>query len=451
MNSTSEIIAVVVLLIGAVITVRLLLQRRALRLEVVRREVLLLHASKLHAVDQQDMLRSDGTGQVAILCGGSFASSQLPYLLQGYVRASAIGYVGGILSLEPDLGRREVSSAQIPTCFLDRLVHVALDLWPGGMSGRSIFDVLAIKHKWEPEVRQAALKWLEIIRGQTKPALLLVLVSSGGSAALARVAIEAFKDSYPEVPVHLVTILDEKTSARVRFPEIRDYYQHDRLITHMIVVDNRRHPKASDLGISLFFPGMTVASWLKPTSVDLWNVGAYTFPTNGAKVPRFATLSVHAEYLPVSYIPPWRKRLGAVYLTDKAMVEDAAMRSVMRVVESAELQSVALPKATPGVTRVALVAAPIHPQDFAKSIARIDVGLEKWRAERDIDVQVAYANIRAPMNPETTQVPLVVVYLQPLAASAYDLDQLALGRLPIDPEFTGMPEWTYQPNRILEG
>jgi hypothetical protein len=425
--------------------------RKELEKRTKERDELLLLASLLQQLGDEDLLRSEGGGQVAIISDGSFASSQLPYLLEGYVRASAAGFIGGIYLLEPDLGRKDVCEAQIPSVFVNRIAHANLYLYPGGMSGKSVFDVLQIRHKWEPEVKQGTQTWLKIIKARTKPAVLLVFVSSGGSAALARGPIEAFHALYPEVPIILVTILDEKTQARARFPEIRDYYCHDGLITQITVCDNRRNPKASDLGISMFFPGMTVASWLKPQSLELWNLGAYTFPQNGKVEPRFATLSVYAEYLPIRYVPAWKRYLPELYLTEAAAVEDAAMRGVRDVVENAARQSVALPKAGLGTTRVALVAAPIHPRDFAKNITRIDEGLEVWRHQNDIDVQVAYANIKAPMNPLTEQVPLVVVYLQPLQATAYDMDELALGKANIGATFLPRPDWSYEPHRSLEG
>lgn len=420
------------------------------RLQAEREELLLLHAMLQHIGDDE-VTRADGDGQVAILADGSFASAQLPYLLQSYVRTSASSLVGGIYLLEPDTGRQEVAVGGIPPEFADRIVHANMYLSPGGMNGKKIRDVLAIEHKWKPEVRTGTDGWLRIIKGRTKPAVLLVFVSSGGSAGLARGPIEAFHTVYPEVPIYFISILDEKTVARARFPEIRDYYAYDNLVTQFIICDNRRFRKASDLGISMFFPGMTVASWLKSDSLDLWNLGAYTFPMNGQVVPKYGTLAVYAEMFPVRYEPPFKQYLPELYLTQGAIVEDVIMRSVQRVVTDESLLSVPLPKSTEPVSRVVLVAAPIHPSAFARYIARADEGLEEWRREHDIDVQVCYAAIKAPMNPLTEEVPLVAVYLQPLAATAYDLDQFALGNTPIDPRFLPKETWGDGPRKQLEG
>ncbi|MDQ2742616.1 MAG: hypothetical protein M3Z66_10045, partial [Chloroflexota bacterium] len=307
------------------------------------------------------------------------------------------------------------------------------------------------EHKWKPEVDAGTANWLRIIKGRTTPAVLLVFVSSGGSAALARGPIEAFHAVYPEVPIYFITILDEKTVARARFPEIRDFYAYDNLVTQFIVCDNRRFRKATDVGISMFFPGMTVASWLKSDSLDLWNLGAYALPMNGQVIPKYATLAVHAEMIPVRYLPAFKNYLPELFTTEGAIVEDVTMREVQRVVTDESLMSAPLPKSAEQVSRVVVVAAPIHPTAFARHIARADEGLEKWRQEYDIDVQVCYASIKAPMNAFTEEVPLVVVYLQPLAATAYDLDQFALGNTPIDARFLPKPTWDSRQQQHLEG
>ncbi len=420
------------------------------RLQAEREALQRLHAA-LQQMGDDDLVRAGGDGQVAILADGGFSSAQLPYLAQSYLRASAGGFVGGIYLLEPDTGRQEVAVGGIPAEFADRIVRANMYLFPGGMSGKKIGDVLAIEHKWKPEVDAGTAEWLRIIKGRTKPAVLLVFVSSGGSAALARGPIVAFHTVYPEVPIYFITILDEKTVARARFPEIRDYYAYDNLVTQFIICDNRRFRKASDVGISLFFPGMTVASWLKSDSLDLWNLGAYSLPMNGQVVPKYATFVVHAEMIPVRYIPAFKNYLPELYLTDGAVVEDVIMRVVQRVVTDESLMSVPLPKSAEQVSRVALVAAPIHPSAFSRHLARADEGLEKWRQEHDIDVQVCYTSFKAPMNPFTQEVPLVVVYLQPLAASAYDLDQFALGNIPIDTRFLSEKKRGNDPQKHLEG
>jgi hypothetical protein len=291
---------------------------------------------------------------------------------------------------------------------------------------------------WQRSVMDQAREWLNRMQHETKPVLLLTLLSSGAMAPMGQPVVEAFHERYPVLPIYLTTILDHKTVVRQRFPDIRRLYHQNGLVRGTIVTDNRRFSERADLGIAVLFAAMVGATWVGQLPLQLWNGAAYVFPKELAG--RFGTISVWAEMLPVYHLPAWEGALPEVFHTTSDLVEEKAIRGVKAVVEHPELQSVPLEPAGPGATRLCYVTAPIVPDPDFKAIAqRVDASLAGWRARTDPDLLIQYASTAAPLSPATRETPLVVVLFQPLKDSGEALDALARGTHLVDPKFLPTP------------
>lgn len=405
--------------------------------EEARRNALLLDACRLRP-DWQTWKRAQGRGQIAILAVGTYAANLLPAVLEQFERAGAADYVGFIYLLELDQAHRAMCLHSIPAQFRLRVVEATCPNFPGGMLAAPVEAVLAQQELWRPDVMDKAQAWLARIQRESAPVFLLVLLSPGGMAALGRPVVEAFRWRYPDKPVYVVSILDDKTAVRQRFPDVRRLYSQDSLVRGYILTDNRRFKRRSDAGIALLFAGMAASTWISDQPLDPWNALTHVF--DARKRPgRLATVSVWAETLPVYHLPAWRDVLPEVFYTQASLFEEKAMRGIRAVVEHPELQGLPLEPAPPGNTRVVCVAAPIVPKpDFQLRARRIEQALEAWRAKTDPDLSIQYASIATPMSPETQEVPIFAVLLQPLKATAEQVDALALGA-PVAPRFLPGP------------
>ena len=404
--------------------------------ERARREELLTGSSTLRPLADL-WLRAMGTGQISILSVGTYGSRQLPFLLLTFLRAGASGHIGIIYLLELDDEERRICLDNIPPIFRDRVVDVSTHE-RGGRLGAPPSDAEADQEQWAPDVNDRAREWIARIQRETNPVVLLVLVSPGGMAALGRPPLDLFHERYPRIPIYAVTILDHKTVVRQRFPQIRVIYNQDQLICGTIVLDNRRFSQRSDLGIAFLFAAMVCATWVDQLPLHLWNGLGYVFPkeTPGG----YATLSVWAETLPVYHLPAQGSDLPEVYFTRGNLVEEKARRGIKTLMEHPELQAIPLEPAEAGSTRICYVIAPVVPEpDFKVLANRIDESLAKWHAKTDQDLLIQYASIGAPLTPESQEIPIVVVLLQPLADRGEQIDGLALGTHPVDAKFLPRP------------
>jgi hypothetical protein len=271
-----------------------------------------------------------------------------------------------------------------------------------------------------------------------QPAVLLAFISSGGMAGLLYPALEQYKERYVQSPIYCTTILDHKEVVRQRFPAVRQLYCTDGLCRGIIITDNTRHPGRSDTGVALLYAAMTAGAWLGEMPLQMWNGVSYVFAKERAV--RYATVSVWAEMIPIYHIPAWHDILPEVHYTKGAIVEEKIIRGIKYLLEHPELQAVPLEPAGKGHTRLIEVSAPIIPDPDFKAIAqRADANLAQWRVETDPNLLINYASIGFRMNVQTTEVPLVITLLQPLADRGEGLDGLALGTYQVDPKFLPAP------------
>lgn len=390
--------------------------------------------------DDDTWRRSRGRGQISLLAIGGYASSQLPFILREFGRAGASDHIGIIYLLDLDEDAREQALASIPKGFRARIVEGRCPLIPGGGVGDPIPDVLARDHLWRQDVMEGGREWLRRIQTETEPVLLLTLLSSGGMAAMGQPVQQAFHQRYPELPIYVTTLLDQKTIVRKRFPAVRQLYAAESAVRGTILTDNRRYSKQSDLGIAMLFAAMVGATWMGEHPLALWNGLAYVFPTEQSG--GFATISVWAEMLPVYHLPANGKDLPAVHYTKAVLLEEKAIRGIRTLMEHPELQSLPLEPAELGRTRVVCTIAPIVPSpDFQVSARRIKESLESWRATTDQDLSLQFASIGAPLM-GVTETPIVVVLLQPVAADGEMVDALADGTHTVDAKFLPAPRVT---------
>ena len=308
----------------------------------------------------------------------------------------------------------------------------------GGRLGDPPSDAEADQEQWAPDVNARAREWIARIQRETNPVVLIVLVSPGGMAPIGRPVLDLFHEHYPRIPIYAVTILDHKSVVRRRWPQLRVIYNHDQLIRGTILMDNRRFSERSDLGIAFLFAAMVGATWVDKLPLHLWNGLGYVFPkeTPGG----YATLSVWAETLPVYHLPAHGQELPERYFTRANLVEEKARRGIKTLVEHPELQAIPLEPAESGSTRICYVIAPIVPEpDFKTVASRVDESLATWHAKTDQDLLIQYASISAPLSPESQEIPIVVVLLQPLADRGKQIDDLALGTHQVDPKFLPRP------------
>lgn len=384
--------------------------------------------------------RSKGRGQIAMLIDGSYGLGVLPYILQAFEQIGAAGHVGLILVLELDADHREMALAEIPAVFQDRLVFAHCPYFSVGMSGDRIDEVWGYRELWRSSVEESVKTWLHRVQRETEPGLLFTLLSPGGSAALARPAIEAFHERYPLLPVYAATILDDKTVVRERFPQMRQFYGE--LVRGWIISDNRRHVRQTDLGLSVLFAGMVGATWIGQRPLDIWNGAAYLYPKEQTRV---ATLSVWGEMLPVYHVPGFEQELPPLWYTNGATFEEKAMRGIKAVAQHPELQSLPLEPAPKGVTRITCVIAPLVPPDLERCAAHVDESLAEWR-EHDLDLSIQYASTSVPLTPDSTEAPMIIVELQPIDGGLDEVEKLALGA-PVDAKF--LPEPVVVPHPVL--
>lgn len=384
--------------------------------------------------------RSKGRGQIAMLVDGSYGLGVLPYILKAFQQIGAEGHVGLILVVELDLDHQEMALAEIPDVFHDRVIFTHCPHFSVGLSGDRIDEVWGYREKWRTSVEEHTKTWLHRMQRETEPGLLFTLLSPGGSAALARPPIEAFRQRYPDYPVYAATILDDKSVVRERFPQMRQFYGG--LVRGWIISDNRRHLRQTDLGLSVLFAGMVGATWIGQRPLDIWNGAAYMYPKEQTRV---ATLSVWGEMLPVYHVPGFEDAVDPLWYTSGPTFEEKARRGIKTVTEHPELQSLPLEPAPKGVTRITCVVAPIVPPDLERCATNVDESLAEWR-EYDPDLSIQYASTSMPLTPESTEAPMIVVELQPIAGGLDEVEKLALGA-PVDAKF--LPEPVVVPRAAL--
>lgn len=382
-----------------------------------------------------------GTGEVALLCVGSYGANILVQLLQTHVRSGTENVVGAILLIEPDERVRKDCLRVVPKVFRNRIIVAELPNFPVGMSGASIGEVQAMREAWARHAVAAAGLWVETLKAYSENGVLVAIISPGGSAALAADAIELYRATWPWKKVYAATILDEKTAARMHAGEFLELYEP--LVHGLIINDNRRMSRAADAALCLVLASTPAARMASDRPADLANVLAKVFDTQ-----RFATVSTWASTLPVS----WRGNLmRRTAVTNRVLVEEAAKSGVHAVVEDPHLQSLPLRVAAAGQTRLALAVMPVFAAHLRRCAQAVRDDIEPWRAYTDPDLIVEFASVAANVLRGGRAMPAYVVLLQSLAVSAAEIEAFATGQLAPDASYRPAPPpglLNYRPLRI---
>jgi hypothetical protein len=312
---------------------------------------------------------------------------------------------------------------------VDRITIAELPGFPIGFSGADLEEVWSLNEVWARDLRIAIRRWLEAIRATSNNGALLVVISPGGSNALAAPAIEAYRGLWPWKKVYGATIVDEHTSLRARLRGLLNLY--DPLLDGLIVTDNRRDSRAADAGLALLFAATPAARALSDRPADLWNVLRRVFDNR-----KFATLSVHAATLPISW---GGSRLSRTPLTERALVEETARAGIHIVFEDRQLQSVPLAAAGAGNTRFLLTAMPVVAPHLRRCARAVLEDVTPWRTALDPDLLLEFASVTAPVLSGGSTMPAYAALLQPLDAGAEELCEYARGDHPVDPAYCSPP------------
>jgi hypothetical protein len=409
----------------------------ALEQEKKRREELLKDTFELRQA-YDDWRRTQGQGQVAVLCTGTFAARQLPQFLTAFERASAEDHIGIILLLELSEDERDRCLRNVPTQFLSRIVHPRSELCPEGLNGARLAKAMERQEDWWHDAETAINRWLALLQHDTRTAVLVDIVSPGGSAILAYPATKRFRAVYPHAPVYMSTIIDHKPEVRFRFPEIRQLLCQDGLVTGTILSDNTRDSKRNDLGNALFYASAVNAPWIDDQPSSLPNLGAHIFPREchcGAAAHKYATMSVAGDTIPVYYVPEWEHVLPFVHYTKASMAVASIQRCIRTVFEHPSLQSVPLEPVAPGHSRDIYVSAPILPRHLQDVAERVRDNMAGYLAAKDPHVSLHFASIGVELTPTDLQAPVIAVLVQALQDDGEALDALAVGNYTVAEKF----------------
>ena len=408
-------------------------RKKDVEAELARRLTRLTGARRVRP-EGESWQRTDGQGQLVLLVVGGYASHQLPYILQGFLRGGTQAQVGIILLVELDQNDLTSCLDSIPVEFRDRVVTVDCPLMSGGGVGDPIDVVTSRSHLWKKDLEDAVRRWLARIEHETRPVLLLALLSTGGMVAMGYPPLIEFHKRYRDLPIFLITMLDQKQVVRERFPATRQLFMSNGLIRGTFLTDNTRHSRESDLSISLLPAAMAGANWIDEKPLAPWNSAAYLFPP---EYPGgFATISTWAEMMSVDYFPAWEDVLPEVYYTKGSIFEEKVIRGIKALLESPELQAIPLEPAHKKQIRLIYVTSPLVPDpDLRLSAQRIMDNLEEWRQAEHPQLIINFASAGAPLTPDTKQTPVVITLVQPLADRGEKLDAYAQGTLNVDEKF----------------
>lgn len=375
-----------------------------------------------------------GRGQISLLVVGTYGARNLPALLNAFAQAGCASLVGNILLIELDSSERDRCIRNINPLFLSRLTVATTPNYSAGLGGDRPQDVLAASEYWSQDIKSATEKWLAGMQHDSESALLAALISPGGHASLGVQPMRMYLNRYSRNPAYGFTTYDEKTAVRERFPTVRSLYED--VARGIILFDNRRFPRRSDLGLCLLLASSTASASIADQTLSPVNSLAYVFDRDQGT--RFATLSVFAETLPVYRLPAEGRHLPEVFYTQAARLEEKLITGIRTVIEHPELQAAPIDRSTLGKTRLVLESAPVKPQpDFQRSARRVTEAVEEWR-KHDPDIGIQFASIGFPLNAETQEVPMFVVLLQGLDADAEAVDAVALGA-PVASKFLAVP------------
>jgi len=421
------VIGILVALLGGFIVSIFSSRKKALAIEIARRERLLAGQTVLRTENERQWMRSQGRGQTPIVKTGT-ASTRLGKMEAIEACQGAVdSFTGGVLLLEPDDSSRQeyVNYFADKPHWAQKVIEVLFPLVPGGLLGRTPTEVLTLAPYYQRSVQQGTKEWLNDIRLNGNPVDLRVMVSPGGSGCLATTAIEEFAQEYDQAPVYCEFVLDEGQDRRKdNVPELLDIYASK--AKGLLYLENRRHRDIVDQAKVRLQPAMVTARWVDGYAKAHHDVWADLYRHFQA-----ATVRVFEGKIAVRYEKPFRDKLGPVYYSPSSAIEKLLVQGVLKVLRDPTLQSLPLEPA-PDEPWFIYGIVPARPDDLSNISDAVRSDLA---SDLDWNTTLSFSTIGYPFTPTTSEVSVFVVALFPLQASLTEIKDYVIGKTTIDPKY----------------
>jgi hypothetical protein len=373
---------------------------------------------------QDGAARSEG--RLTLVLVGTYGVNQGRRLLDHFARAGCAEDVGAVVVLELDERPRTQFLAdlrRLAPVLVPRTVVCPSTLLPGGLQNAPVeaAEGPALRQYWQPAVSETLDEACRRIRGTEHrvhdarsgsapqqgydPAVVLILASPGGHAAVGVYAGRRLRREFPEAGVYAVTVLPADEQLRAAVPAGLERYRAADVARWFLVSDNRRAQLANDYAAAAVPAGLWAAPFLADAQDEPWNVLVRLAPQGGGAVlvPR-----VWGGTLPVRRTPSRRPR----YFT----FEDAAVRAVLRgvdAVEAEDARALLLPAPAPRASRYVLVTLPLEPAALLRVKDRVEEALRMsgWFAE-DGNRHLLWAPTSERLTADAADVPVSVVAIE---------------------------------------
>lgn len=397
------------------------MEKRGQKAEAIKQlteEMLHLYKLRQHRPDDGTKKRS---GSVAFVSIGSYATHEFPGMIDYHMRVGNDETIAASFLANLARSERRACLKRIDERFHNRITQLDCPNLPDGLQGKTAEEAKRIRRLWLNDVILWTRKWLDDLELNDDHAVLVIVLSPGGHAALLEVIIALYKERFPDKSIYLVTLLDEKDVVRQRLPALRREFHQ--LVDGTFITDNRRFANRSDLAVKLLFAAMSAGGDLGTSPNPIGNALHYLFAPE--RKVRYATLAIWADTLPVKHFEAVGKEPEGYY-TKLSRLEDKVTRGIQDMYNNRDLQAVPLPAASSGHTRLMYVLVPLDQKVMPAFATRVNTNLTEWREKTDRNLLIHYVSLGADFSPDTVSVPMMIILAQPLADDGRGIDDLAM-------------------------
>lgn len=381
-------------------------------------------------------------GRLTVASSGTYGLGKLEKIIEAYSRANCLDDIGAVIVNEFDERQRtrfEQTLARNWPRLYSRSVFNRSILLPGGLQGRSVEEVESkeIRAYWQPRVNET-LEWgCQLIRGTERsiydgtslgqpghdPAVILLLASPGGHAALGPYIGARLQDEFPLASTYVITICSDKDDRRKEFPNVLERYQRAGFARFLCAGDNRRNPLAFDYAVSTFLASSWVAPLMADRADEGWNTLADLHPRgrNGVVVPR-----LWIRMIPVKHT---RSKQPCFFTFEEAAIR-AAMDGISAV-DREDQKAIQLATPKPDTSRYVVVTLPVQPDALIRVKDQVEEMLTAagW-FEHDYNRRLIWAPTSEAMTTATDSVRMSVVMMEAAIDGIEGLKRLAVPGLP---------------------